>query len=62
MPEALRMKALIDDLLLLARADERGLDMAREDVDLDDLARRARSSGCGARRRSTCTPTWSRPG
>jgi signal transduction histidine kinase len=38
MPEALRMKVLIDDLLLLARADERGLDMAREDVDLDDLA------------------------
>ena len=38
MPEALRMKALIDDLLLLARADERGLDIAREDVDLDDLA------------------------
>jgi signal transduction histidine kinase len=38
MPEALRMKTLIDDLLLLARADERGLDMAREDVDLDDLA------------------------
>ncbi|MBJ7341335.1 ATP-binding protein [Mycolicibacterium sp.] len=38
MPEALRMKALIDDLLLLARADERGLDMSREDVDLDDLA------------------------
>ncbi len=38
MPEALRMKNLIDDLLLLARADERGLDMAREDVDLDDLA------------------------
>ncbi|MEU0498303.1 ATP-binding protein [Mycobacterium sp. NPDC006124] len=38
MPEALRMKVLIDDLLLLARADERGLDIAREDVDLDDLA------------------------
>ncbi|MDX1892921.1 HAMP domain-containing sensor histidine kinase [Mycolicibacterium sp. 050158] len=36
-PEALRMKALIDDLLLLARADERALDMAREDVDVDDL-------------------------
>jgi signal transduction histidine kinase len=32
------MKALIDDLLLLAKADERGLDIAREDVDLDDLA------------------------
>jgi len=38
MPEALRMKLLIDDLLLLARADERGLDIGREDVDLDDLA------------------------
>ena len=38
MPEAHRMKDLIDDLLLLARADERGLDMASEDVDLDDLA------------------------
>jgi signal transduction histidine kinase len=38
MPEALRMKTLIDDLLLLARADERGLDMSHEDVDLDDLA------------------------
>nr|WP_263998556.1 ATP-binding protein [Mycobacterium yunnanensis] len=37
MPEALRMKVLIDDLLLLARADERGLEIAREDVDLDDL-------------------------
>jgi len=38
MPEALRMKVLIDDLLLLARADERGLEIGREDVDLDDLA------------------------
>jgi signal transduction histidine kinase len=37
-PEAQRMKALIDDLLLLARADERGLTVARDDVDLDDLA------------------------
>jgi signal transduction histidine kinase len=36
-PAAQRMKALIDDLLLLARADERGLSMARDDVDLDDL-------------------------
>jgi signal transduction histidine kinase len=54
MPEALRMKALIDDLLLLARADERGLDMAREDVDLDDLAaaeieRRRRETAIGIR-------------
>jgi signal transduction histidine kinase len=37
-PEAQRMKALIDDLLLLARADERGLTVAHDDVDLDDLA------------------------
>jgi signal transduction histidine kinase len=37
MPEAHRMQALVDDLLLLARADERGLAMADEDVDLDDL-------------------------
>jgi signal transduction histidine kinase len=37
-PEAQRMKALIDDLLLLARADERDFTTARDDVDLDDLA------------------------
>jgi signal transduction histidine kinase len=37
-PEAHRMQALVDDLLLLARADERGLTMAHEDVDMDDLA------------------------
>lgn len=36
-PEVQRMKVLIDDLLLLARADERGLTMATDDVDLDDL-------------------------
>jgi len=37
-PEAHRMQALVEDLLLLARADERGLALRREDVDLDDLA------------------------
>src|SRR6202011_1064810 len=37
-PEAYRMQALVDDLLLLARADERGLVIRREDVDLDDIA------------------------
>ncbi|MDT7766369.1 MAG: hypothetical protein QOC63_5789 [Mycobacterium sp.] len=37
-PEAHRMQALVDDLLLLARADERGLLIRRQDVDLDDLA------------------------
>ena len=36
-PEAQRMRALVEDLLLLARADERGLTMAHADVDLDDL-------------------------
>lgn len=37
-PEAHRMQALIEDLLLLARADERGLTSGRDDVDLDDVA------------------------
>ncbi|MGV0744687.1 HAMP domain-containing sensor histidine kinase [Mycolicibacterium sp. XJ870] len=37
MPEAQRMRTLVDDLLLLARADEHGLAMSRDDVDLDDL-------------------------
>ncbi|MGI5241226.1 sensor histidine kinase [Dactylosporangium sp. CA-139066] len=35
--ESERMARLIADLLLLARADERGLQLRREDVDLDDL-------------------------
>jgi signal transduction histidine kinase len=38
MPEAQRMRSLVEDLLLLARADERGLSVRREDIDLDDLA------------------------
>lgn len=40
MPEAQRMRSLIDDLLLLARADERGWSIRHDDVDLDDLAAR----------------------
>ncbi|MCV7289731.1 HAMP domain-containing histidine kinase [Mycolicibacterium wolinskyi] len=40
MPEAHRMRLLVDDLLLLARADEHGLAMGHDDVDLDDLAAR----------------------
>jgi signal transduction histidine kinase len=35
--ESLRMQALVDDLLLLARADEEGLRRSRVPVDLDDL-------------------------
>lgn len=38
LPEAHRMAGLIDDLLLLARADERGPTARFGDVDLDDLA------------------------
>ena len=38
LPEAQRMQTLIDDLLLLARADEHGVPLRTGDVDLDDLA------------------------
>lgn len=37
-PEAERMESLVEDLLLLARADESGLTLGRKDVDLDDVA------------------------
>ncbi|MCV7012486.1 HAMP domain-containing sensor histidine kinase [Mycolicibacterium madagascariense] len=37
-PEAQRMESLVEDLLLLARADERGIALRRRDVDLDDVA------------------------
>lgn len=37
LPEAIRMQHLVDDLLLLARADERGLPLRLVDVDLDDV-------------------------
>jgi signal transduction histidine kinase len=37
-PEAHRMQNLLDDLLLLARADERGIIVRTEEVDLDVLA------------------------
>ncbi|MCG5433323.1 HAMP domain-containing histidine kinase [Mycobacterium sp. MYCO198283] len=36
--EAQRMQSLVEDLLLLARADEHGLTPRRIDVDLDDIA------------------------
>ncbi|MUM18822.1 HAMP domain-containing histidine kinase [Mycobacterium sp. CBMA271] len=38
LPEARRMQSLVEDLLLLARADEHGLPMRRTEIDLDDLA------------------------
>ncbi|MGV9710864.1 sensor histidine kinase [Gordonia sp. NPDC003424] len=37
LPEARRMQVMIDDLLMLARADEKGLILNVEDVDLDDI-------------------------
>ena len=37
LPEAERMQALVEDLLLLAKADERGLSLRVSDVDLDDI-------------------------
>ncbi|WP_344992935.1 sensor histidine kinase, partial [Tsukamurella soli] len=37
LPEATRMGAVVDDLLLLARVDERGLPLVLSDVDVDDL-------------------------
>jgi signal transduction histidine kinase len=44
-----RMRRLVEDLLLLAKADDTGLQMQRTDVDLDDLVdaelRRLRSAG-----------------
>ncbi len=47
--ETERMRRLVEDLLLLAKTDDTGLQMLRTDVDLDDLVdaelRRLRSSG-----------------
>jgi signal transduction histidine kinase len=51
LPEAHRMRVLIEDLLLLARADEQSLVMREEQVPLDELAeveaaRVRRDAGC----------------
>lgn len=37
LPEAHRMRVLVEDLLLLARADEKGLALPTEEVSLDDI-------------------------
>lgn len=37
LPEARRLQSMVDDLLLLAKADERGIPLHVDDVDLDDL-------------------------
>ncbi|GLB98031.1 hypothetical protein SRL2020226_48070 [Mycobacterium kiyosense] len=51
LPEAQRMHAVIEDLLLLARADEQSLVLRKEEAALDDLAdaeaaRARRAAGC----------------
>ena len=50
LPEAHRMRVLIEDLLLLARADEQSLMVRKEEVPLDELANleaaRVRRDGC----------------
>ena len=57
--ETERMRRLVEDLLLLAKADDEGLRMRHTDVDLDDLVeaevRRLRSGsgpGRSGRRRA----------
>jgi signal transduction histidine kinase len=54
LPEAQRMRTLIEDLLLLARADEQSLVQHKQDMALDDLveveaARARREAGCTIR-------------
>lgn len=62
MPEAQRMARLVDDLLVLARADERGLSSRREDVDLDELLEaegaRLRAAGTAVRLDTAPVRVW----
>ena len=52
LPEVQRMRSMVEDLLLLAKNDERGRPLRREEVDLDDvvLSEAARLRGLGAER------------
>lgn len=52
LPEAQRMHELIEDLLLLARADEHSLALRKKDMSLDDAVE---SEAARARRNSDCT-------
>lgn len=49
LPEVQRMRSMVEDLLLLAKNDEHGVPLRREDVDLDDivLSEAARLRGLG---------------
>lgn len=49
LPEVVRMRSIVEDLLLLAKNDERGVPLRREDTDLDDivLAEATRLRGLG---------------
>ncbi|WP_202421721.1 HAMP domain-containing sensor histidine kinase [Gordonia sp. SID5947] len=59
LPEAKRMQVMVDDLLMLARADENGLTVNLDEIDLDDVVAaevaRVRSLG-SARIRLHITP------
>ena len=50
LPEVQRMRSMVEDLLLLAKNDERGTPLRLDDVDLDDivLSEAARVRGLGA--------------
>lgn len=52
LPEVQRMRTMVEDLLLLAKNDERGRPLRRDDVDLDDivLSEAARLRGLAAGR------------
>ncbi|NLD85351.1 MAG: HAMP domain-containing protein [Actinomycetales bacterium] len=49
LPEVQRMRLMVEDLLLLAKNDERGAPLRRDDVDLDDivLSEASRARGLG---------------
>ncbi len=49
LPEVERMRSMVEDLLLLAKNDERGMPLRRDEVDLDDivLSEAARARGLG---------------
>ena len=57
LPEAHRMRVLIEDLLLLARADEQSLVMRKEEVAARRTRRGRRLLVCGAKRDARSTPT-----
>lgn len=58
LPEVQRMRTMVEDLLLLAKNDERGMPLRRDDVDLDDivLSEATRARGLGTQLRVSVEP------